>query len=233
MKRATRAAAVSVGLVLSWACGFTEYVTTTAVGSGRLATESRPVHGFTAVAVSGAGHLIIEQTGVESLQVTAEDNILPFVLTEVRGGRLHLGFEPGVSIHATRRVEYRLTVAELSDIEGSGASRVEVVHLDTRELTTRISGASSYTAAGIADDHRIDLSGASRCEAGDLVSRDVTASLSGASRCLVHVQHRLVVSASGASTLEYIGHPAVEANVSGGSVVRPLLCGDGRQRDGC
>jgi hypothetical protein len=223
MKRAWTATVATLTLALSWGCGgYTEYVTNTAVGSGRFATESRPAAGFTAVAVSGAGHVIIEQTGVESLHVTAEDNILPFVRTEVRGGRLFLGFEPGVSVNTTRGVEYRVTVVELSEIEASGASRVEVLHVDTGELTARLSGASSYSSAGIAEDHRIDLSGASRCEAGDLVSREVTASLSGASYGLVRVDDRLVASASGVSILEYIGHPAVEASVSGGSVVRPF-----------
>jgi hypothetical protein len=223
MKRAVPAAVVSVALALLWACGgYTEYVTGTAVGSGHVVTESRPVRGFTAVAVSGAGHVIIEQTGVESLQVTAEDNILPFVLTEVRGGRLLLGFEPGVSVNTTRGVQYRITVAELTEIEASGASRVEVLRVDAQTLTARMSGASSYGAAGIVDDHRVELSGASRCDTEDLVSREVTASLSGASYGLVRVRDRLVVNASGASTLEYIGDPAVALNVSGGSVVRPL-----------
>jgi hypothetical protein len=167
--------------------------------------------------------VIIEQTGVESLQVTAEDNILPFVVTEVQGDWLLLGFQAGVSVNTTRGVEYRVTVAELSEIEASGASRVEVLHVDTGELTARLSGASSYSAVGAADDHRIDLVGASRCEAGDLVSREVTANLSGASYGLVRVQDRLEASASGASILEYIGHPTVEASVSGGSVVRPVV----------
>jgi len=223
MKRAAPAVAVSVVQALLWACGgYTEYVTGTADGSGRLVTESRPVRGFTAVAVSGAGHVIIEQTGVESLQVTAEDNILPFVRTEVRGGRLILGFEPGVRINTTRGVQYRITVAELTEIEASGASSVEALRVDAETLTARISGASSYSASGIVDDHRVELSGASRCDAEDLVSREVTASLSGACYCLVRVHDRLVVNASGASTLEYIGDPAVAVNVSGGSVVRPL-----------
>ncbi len=223
MKRAVPAAVVSVAQALLCACGgYTEYVTGTADGSGRLVTESRPVGGFTAVAVSGAGHVIIEQTGVVSLQVTAEDNILPFVQTEVRGGRLILGFEPGVRVHTTRGVQYRITVAELTELEASGASRVEVLRVDAETVTARISGASSYSASGIVDDHRVELSGASRCDAEDLISREVTAGLSGASYCLVRVHDRLVVNASGASTLEYIGDPAVALSVSGGSVVRPL-----------
>jgi hypothetical protein len=223
MNRTLPVAVVTAALALSWACDCTEYVTTTAVGSGRLVTESRPAAGFSGVAVSGAGHAIIEQTGVESLQVTAEDNILPFVRTEVRDGRLFLGFQPRVSVNTTRGVEYRVTVAELTEVEASGASLVEILRLDTGELTARLSGASSYHAAGIADDHYVDLSGASRCQAGDLVSREVTANLSGASYGLVRVRDRLVATVSGASILEYIGDPAVEARVSGGSVVRPLV----------
>jgi hypothetical protein len=223
MKRTVPLTVVVAALAFSWACDCTEYVTTTPVGSGRLVTESRPAAGFAAVAVIGAGHVIIEQTGVESLQVTADDNILPFVRTEARDARLFLGFEPGVNINTTRGVEYRVTVAELAEIEASGASRVEVLRVDTGELTVRLRGASTYHAAGVADDHNIDLSGASRCEAGDLVSRETTASLSGASYGLVRVRDRLVANARGGSVLEYIGHPALEASVSGGSVVRPLV----------
>jgi hypothetical protein len=223
LKRAHAAATVVCGtLVLLWGCDCcTNSVTGTAVGSGDVVTESRPVQGFSEVAVSGAGHLIVEQTGVESLEVTAEDNILPFILSEVRGGRLLLGLQPGVSVSTAHGVRYRVTVAALSEVVASGASRVEILRVDTPELAVRLSGASSCDAVGSADRHHLDLSGASRCETGDLVSREVRASLSGASYALVRALDRLVVTASGASTLEYFGNPVVEASVSGGSIVQP------------
>jgi hypothetical protein len=222
MKRMIAATTTCAAVTLFWGCDcWTDAVTGTAIGSGHLVTESRPVQGFSAVVVSGAGHLTIEQTGMESLQVTAEDTILPFVVTEVRGGRLYLGFQRGVSVRTTHGVEYRVTVGELNGIEASGASRIEVLHVDTPELTARLSGASSYTAAGVAHDHWLELSGASRCEAEDLISRTVSANLSGASYCLVRARDRLVVRASGASIVEYFGNPVVEVSVSGGSVVRP------------
>jgi len=222
MKRTTLAAAVSAALGLLGACSSSTSngVTGTATGSGELATESRPVQGFTAVSVSAAGHLIIEQTGVESLEVTAEENLLPVIRSEVRNGQLLLGFEPGVSVTATREVLYRLTVRDLAALEASGASRVEARGLDTPELASVFSGASSLTASGAADAHTIVLSGASRAEAPDLRSRVVTATLSGASYGLVRVSDSLAATASGASTLEYLGDPVVVTSVSGGSVVR-------------
>jgi len=190
------------------------------VGSGNVVTESRPVQGFAAVELSGAGHLIIEQAGVESLNVTAEDNVLPLVRSEVRNGRLVLGFEPGASVTVTREVLFRLSVRDLSEVEAVGASRVEIRGVDAAELALRLVGASDVRATGVVGRTRLTLVGASSCEAPDLHSRVLLADLSGASRARVRVSDSLEVNASGASILEYLGDPSLTTNVSGGSLVR-------------
>jgi hypothetical protein len=214
---------LSAALALLWGCDGDHHhgpFRATVVGSGHLSTESRPVAGFDSVEVSGAGHLIVEQTGVESLQITAEDEALPLVRSEVRNGRLMLGIEPGSGVTLTREVLFRLTVRDLTEIEAAGASRVELLGADSAELSLRASGASQIAATGRAGHVELDLLGASLCQASDLGSRDLTASLVGASYALVRVSDSLVVNASGASILEYFGDPRLVVNVSGGSVVR-------------
>jgi hypothetical protein len=225
MKWTLRSLTLGAVLALPWGCDGSyrhhhDNGCSPVVGSGHLATESRPVHGFTSVEVTAAGHLIVEQTGVESLEVTAEDNVLPLVRSEVRNGRLVLGLEPGASVTATREVLFHVTVRDLTGVEASGASRVEIRGVDAAGLTLRAAGASSVTATGHAGHAELDVSGASRCEAADLRSRDLTANVSGASYALVRASHSLVVDASGASILEYLGDPDLVANVSGGSIVR-------------
>lgn len=220
-----RSLSLGVVLALLWGCDGSyrhhhDNGWSPVVGSGHLATESRPVHDFTSVEVTAAGHLIVEQTGVESLQVTAEDNVLPLVRSEVRNGRLLLGFEPEASVTVTHEVLFHVTVRDLTGVEASGASRAEIRGVDAAGLGLRASGASSLTAAGRAADVQLDVSGASRCEAPDLRSRALTASVSGASYALVRASDALVVNASGASILEYLGDPDLVANVSGGSLVR-------------
>jgi len=224
MTRASTVTAVGATLALLAGCGGgTSSVTGTTSGSGTLVTHSRPVQGFTGVSVSGAGHLIVEQTGVESLEITAEDNLLPLIRSEVVNGQLILGFESGVSVSSTREVLYRLTVRELTAIEASGASRVEITDLSTPALATVLSGASALTASGTAGTHGLVVSGASRCEAPNLSSRVVTAAASGASYALVRASDVLGAAASGASTLEYYGDPVVTTSeISGGSSIRRL-----------
>jgi hypothetical protein len=189
-------------------------------GSGRLVTEARPVGGFDAIAVSSAGQLIVEQAGVESLEITAEDNVLPFVVSDVRNGRLSLGFATGGGVAATRPVVYRVGVKRLNWIEASGASQVEVSGVDGEHLRLDLSGASSVTARGRVRWLELRASGASRLRARELRSRLATAALSGASHGLLRVDERLEASLSGISILEYLGDPVVSSDVSGGSFVR-------------
>jgi hypothetical protein len=225
MMRTPRACVLGAALALLWGCdGYHHHhhhnPSGTVIGSGHVVTESRPVEAVTSVSVSAAGQLTIEQTGTESLQITAEDNVLPYVLSDIRDGRLFLGLEAGTSVTVTHPIRFHLTVRDLTGVEASGASRVEAREVDTADLTIQLSGASSLTATGFADRQQLDLSGASRCEAPDLRSRVVGASLSGASYGLVWASDSLVANASGASVLEYLGDPIVEAHVSGGSMVR-------------
>jgi len=79
-------ALLTVGFVVT-ACSAT-------AGSGQLATQPRQVSGFTSVELTGVGELSIDQTGTESLTVSAEDNLLPLLTSRVEGDTLILGKKP-------------------------------------------------------------------------------------------------------------------------------------------
>jgi len=228
MERAVQALAIcGVVVALLAGCSSTSSSTDTltstgsdTVGSGNLATETRAVGGFNAVSVGGAGHLILERTGVESLQITAEDNLLPLIQSELVNGELVLGFVPGVNVRTTREVLYRVTAASLAGLSVSGASRAEAFGISTEDLTSNISGASTVTAVGTAAFHRLTISGASNLEAPDLESRDVIANASGASRALIRVSDTLTADASGAALIQYIGFPVVDDTATGGAAIQ-------------
>jgi hypothetical protein len=143
-------------------------------GSGRLSTESRSVQDFSGISLSGVGRLVIEQTGQETLTITAEDNIMPFLVSEVHHGKLVLGTESNVSISPTREIVYRLTVRDLECIEISGAGAVEALGIDTPFLGVTLSGAASVYVEGWAERQEVVISGAGSYQAINLESIDVT-----------------------------------------------------------
>jgi hypothetical protein len=202
--------------------GYVSGPSTGVKGSGVLATESRAVSGFTSVSAGGASRLILERNGVESLTITAEDNILPLLTAEVVGNRLVLGMRSGVSISPTREIVFRVGSRELCGLDLSGATQAEAVGLDCDTFAADLSGASVVVASGRTDHQVVHVSGASHYRAADLRSRSAAIDLSGVSQGTVRVSERLLANVSGTSFLEYIGSPQVTVNASGGAFVRKI-----------
>lgn len=231
MQRSKRLSA-ALGVALLAACHSYDYVSgpdspvyvatppLTIVGSGVAASEARPVAGFTAVSVTAPFRVVLTLGGPPSLEVTADDNVLPLVRSEVRGDTLYLDFTTSLNLTRTREIVCRVTLAELRLAEGSGAAVLEAHGIDADRLAVRLSGASSGSSSGAVGELTLDLSGASRWNGPTLRARAVGATLSGASFALVRAADSLRADASGASTLEYLGDPVVTSSVSGVSVVR-------------
>lgn len=191
------------------------------IGSGHVVTEARPVSDVAVVSISGVGRLIVEP-GRPSLTVTAEDNILPLLVTDVRGGRLMIGTAPGASISPTQEIVYELTVSELQAIEVSGAGVVHAVGINTDVLRVGISGAGMVFVEGVAGFQDAGISGAGAYRADLMWTAEAAVGVSGAGRALVRVSELLDANVSGAGLVEYIGTPLVRAQVSGTGLVRQV-----------
>ncbi|HEY31798.1 MAG TPA: DUF2807 domain-containing protein [Dehalococcoidia bacterium] len=101
------------------------------------------------------------------------------------------------------------------DISGASTVVGEVTAGDTR---FDISGASTVRLRGSADDIVLDLSGASHVEMVEFPVNSADVDFSGASSGTVHVDGRLDVELSGASSLTYLGDATlVDVDISGAS----------------
>ncbi len=187
-------------------------------GSGNVVTESRALGPFHRVSFSGIGHLVLEQTGSSSLTITAEDNIQPFLVSEVVDGWLTLGVAPNTDLGRVQQIEFRLTVPALDALSVTGAARVDATNIDTDRLDVVVTGATTVTIAGRADQQDITIRGASTYDAAALESRTVTVDGTGASRVVVRVSETLTARVRGASTVTYIGNPTVHVDGRAGSV---------------
>ena len=200
-------AVLAVGSVVT-ACSAT-------AGSGQLATQSRQVSGFTSVELTGVGELSIDQTGTESLTVSAEDNLLPLLTSRVEGDTLILGKKPNTRIVTTKPITYTLTMKDITGLAVSGSGTINAPELTTAALRIEISGSGVITTAGNADDQSLEISGSGRYLADGLTSKTTTAEISGSGTANVVASNALDVKISGSGTLTYSGNPQVSQTVSG------------------
>lgn len=212
--RRARATLYSLAVILFAACGFSG-----TTGSGVVKDETRQIGGFSSISLNGVGHLLITQTGKESLTIRAEDNLLPLLESRVDGTVLHLGPTGKTNVRPTKTIEYILEVKSLDEISTFGAADVEVKDIDGKKLVISSRGAGSAKAMGKVESLEVNLSGAGSFDGEGLQAKEAKVSSQGVGSSVVRVSDQLDASVAGVGSVEYIGSPQVHQSVSGlGSV---------------
>lgn len=185
-------------------------------GSGNVATEKRDVADFSKVDVGGVFQVEVVAGKEYSVEVQADDNLLPLIRTEVRGGTLQISSEK--RFNTRNDIKVRITAPNIEGIEASGASRVNASAIRSESLDIDTSGASKVNLSGEARQLNIQVSGASNIDASGLNAVNADIDASGASKVSVNATGSLKTEASGASSVTYAGNPAnVEKRTSGAS----------------
>ncbi|MCM3880789.1 MAG: DUF2807 domain-containing protein [Vicinamibacterales bacterium] len=189
-------------------------------GSGQMKTDRRAVSDFTTVELRGTGKLVIEQNGTEALTIEADDNLLPYLTSEVRGGRLVLGTEDGTTIRPSREIVYTLSVKNLNGVTLSGTGTVAASGISSDSLTMTLNGSGSISANGRADRQEINLSGSGDYQGAELKGKTVAVNIAGSGSGVVAASERLDIFVAGSGSIEYIGDPQVTKKIAGSGSVK-------------
>lgn len=187
-------------------------------GSGNIVTDRREVAKFSSIEVSGA--FIVEAVAQKesSVEVEGDDNLLQYIRTEVRDGRLEVSSEKSFSTGG--RIKIRISAPNIENVDLSGASTLTLADVKNESLRLESSGASKIRISGETGKFDVEMRGASKLDASDLKATDVSVDSSGASTANVFVSGELRADLSGASRVNYSGSPKnVVKEVSGASSV--------------
>ncbi len=214
-------------------------------GSGVIETETRKVADLKVIFVEYPAEVTIRQGDAPSLTITADDNLLPQLLTEVRDGKLTIRNSErnwNQRVRPSKTVQIALTVRDLREvafssagklhIEGletdtltvtvSGAGDVVLTGIDVGQLTCTLSGAGNVNADGTADGVNLRISGFGNFNGGDLQAQTAALHISGAGNATLWVERDLDARISGAGSIDYYGNPTVSKTISGAGSVRKI-----------
>jgi hypothetical protein len=189
-------------------------------GSGTIITESRSVSGFDAIEVFGSGDVVVEVTGTESLTITADDNIMPVLTSEVEGRALQLSIEPGNPLSPSQEIRYEVTVEELAAISIFGSADFDIAELDG-SFEIDIAGSGDVTLVGSGDELTVDIKGSGDVDASGFVTERASVDIAGSGNVVVNATDELDVSVSGSGDVEYLGSPTVRESITGTGSVTP------------
>ncbi len=184
-------------------------------GSGIIKTEAREVSDFSALSSKSVGKVIVQQTGQESLTITADDNILPLLKSDVDNHVLYLGVVDNASFSPTQPIEYAVEVKRLESLNISGVGSAEIHDIQGEKLSISLDGVGSVTISGNVDVLELTVAGVGSFNGEALIAKQATVRNSGVGHVVVNVSDQLNATASGVGSVEYIGSPQVQESVEG------------------
>ncbi|MDP9070298.1 MAG: DUF2807 domain-containing protein [Actinomycetota bacterium] len=189
-------------------------------GSGTARTETRPVTRFSRVTVLSSADVRVRVGDEPAVAVTADDNLLELVTTEVVDGALVIGTRGSYSTRIGIKVDVVAPLLEAVELRGSGQVTAEGVR-GTR-FDVSIGGSGDVRASGTADAVEVEVSGSGDARLFDLAGRTVRVTVEGSGDVEVTASEKLDVSVRGSGSVVYAGGPrAVASAVTGSGEVRP------------
>lgn len=212
----------------------------TVKGNGEMNTETRNVDGFDGV--STCCNIEVELTrGSFNVRIEAESNLQEHIKTEVRGGRLEIGFKNNINIRSHKQITVYISLPELEYIGASSSGEVTTVSSFTGEemevdvssgakvrldfsgekLYANASSGGGMTLKGSAGRFKANASSGGHVRAEDYKAKDARCNASSGGGVTVNVSGSLDADASSGGRVRYLGNPSdVNSDSSSGGSVR-------------
>jgi len=204
-------------------------------GNGIARSEIRETPAFNGVISRGDYDVEIIEDTIFEVYVETDENIQPYISTEVRGGRLILENETDRCLDTEFPVFIQIRTPDIHaislegsgymycpgvfnnilNIDLSGSGKIEVDNIDTREITATLSGSGEIELWGVANYSRMDIPGSGTIKAFGLYHDECVADISGSGDIYVFVYDILDVLISGSGNVFFKGNPSIYTDITG------------------
>lgn len=210
-------------------------------GEGPVKTETRSASDFHAIETSIAGDVEVSVSDNFSVEVQAQENLLPILKTEVVDGALKIYFSENVSHHENLKIRVSAPAFDGFSLGGSGTIRamtpiradnmkmavagsgdIFVSQADFGSAKASIAGSGNVELGGKANTLTTEIAGSGDINAKQLTANELDVAISGSGSVTCDVVQTLKVSIAGSGDVYYSGQPAVESNVSGSGSVKKI-----------
>ena len=188
-------------------------------GSGVSKTETRTIGDFKKVEINGSCDVSVSVGSAAGLTVTADDNFLEYIVTEVRDGTLVVEMKSG-SYSPSVHMKVYATVPSLAALAIRGSADADVTGLSGDRFELSIEGSGDAKASGKVGAVVAKVAGSGDVNASNVEARDATVEVSGSGDVEVWATDSLTVSIAGSGDVGYKGEPKVTKSVAGSGSVR-------------
>lgn len=206
-------------------------------GNGKITTVTRNLDSFDRLSVGGSFNVELVYGKQEKVVITGEENIIPYLETEVDGNKLRIKFKRNTNIKTTRKLTVVVTYNSLESIALGGSGNITGkntiktddmklsiggsgnidVAIDSRYSSASVSGSGDIHVEGNTEQLKCSIAGSGSIKAYDLSTQELKASIAGSGSIRTTVKERIKASIAGSGSIYYKGNPKYIDTKSAGS----------------
>ena len=205
-------------------------------GKGDLVLQTRTLNDCGGIHLAMAADVKIIKDSIYKLEISAQQNILDIITTEVSGGILTINTK-NINIYKTKPIAISVHMPSLKNVEISGSGNMNSNDIWSAEtFESRVSGSGNISISGInatniystisgsgdinflsgtSANSYLKVSGSGNCKTENLVSKNVEATISGSGDIYCNAIDDLNATISGSGNIHYKGRPRIQQHISG------------------
>lgn len=209
-------------------------------GNGNVVTKTRTIDSFDKVSVGGSFDVNLVDGTEGKITIKGESNLLPYIETEVRNGKLKIKFKENTNIRTTKRLVVTVPFERIEAVSLGGSGNISVqkrmkaddasfniggsgnitANVDANNVKASIGGSGNIKLKGKTDNFKCSIAGSGSVKAYDLDTNTLKASIAGSGSVQTSVSSKIKASVVGSGSVYYKGNPKIDSNsIGSGDVI--------------
>lgn len=196
-------------------------------GNGNLITLTRTTANYDAIEAGGSFEVILVKGKEGKITIEGEENIIPYLETEVSGNTLKMKYEKGVNIRTTKTLKITVPFQNIEKAAMSGSGKMSSTlvikapyfktslagsgnidfTIDANEIATSIAGSGNINLKGNCNQLSCAIAGSGDVKAYDLKTNEINIKITGSGSVKTHVTSAIKAKIVGSGNVYYKGNP--------------------------
>ncbi|WP_299108737.1 head GIN domain-containing protein [uncultured Tenacibaculum sp.] len=204
-------------------------------GNGKVTTETRTIDEFDKVSIGGSFDVELIAGKEGKITIEGEENVIPYIETEVKGNKLKIQFKQNTNVRTTRRLLVTVPFEDIESISLGGSGNVTVnkvikanevalnlggsgniiAEVSADQTKASIGGSGNIKLKGRSNNFKCSIAGSGSVKAYGLETENLKASIAGSGSVQTTVNTKIKASIVGSGSVYYKGNPKVDTSTIG------------------
>ena len=196
-------------------------------GNGNVVTVTRTTSDYDGVSVGGSFDVVLVKGKEGKITIEGEENIIPYIETEVSGNTLKIKYKKNTNIRTTRRLTVTVPYQSIESVALGGSGKISSdtiiktesfnvslggsgdinVKVNADTVKANIGGSGNINLEGKANNFKCSIAGSGSIKAYGLETVELKANVAGSGSIKATVKSKISAKLVGSGSVYYKGNP--------------------------